>query len=329
MAKSFVLHDETVNTYGFRMLTSGADLTEFRKNPVMLLDHNDWQLPIGRWENIRIGDGKILADPVFDLKDERGKQVAGKVNDDFIRMASIGAWAPEEVSLDDKLKLPGQTGVTVVRWKVREASIVTIGANHNALAFYDESGKLVNLEDKQSIIRLFDKQINNNKIQKSMNILAGILNLADNATENEVATAVRAIIANSDRLKAENATLKDRIDSIEAEKKKAQKDEAIALTDAAIKDGRVNANAKEQYLSLFDANFDATKVALGSITPRQSVVGRITGASSTSSVALKDLQDKSWEELDKAGKLTELRDSYPEVYVEKFQQRFGCKPQGF
>mgnify|MGYP003375424942 FL=1 len=40
--KTFVLHDESVNTYGFRMLTSGAVLDEFIKNPVMLLNHNDW-----------------------------------------------------------------------------------------------------------------------------------------------------------------------------------------------------------------------------------------------------------------------------------------------
>lgn len=46
---TFVLHDETVNTYGFRMLTSGANLEEFRKNPVILLNHKDWELPIGRW----------------------------------------------------------------------------------------------------------------------------------------------------------------------------------------------------------------------------------------------------------------------------------------
>ena len=38
---TFVLHDESVNTYGFRMLTSGANLEEFKKNPVMLLNHDD------------------------------------------------------------------------------------------------------------------------------------------------------------------------------------------------------------------------------------------------------------------------------------------------
>ena len=30
---TFTLHDESVNTYGFRMLTSGCNLEEFRKEP--------------------------------------------------------------------------------------------------------------------------------------------------------------------------------------------------------------------------------------------------------------------------------------------------------
>ncbi len=56
-------------------------------------------------------------------------------------MASIGAWPPEETSDAYDLMAPGQTGPTVTRWTVREASIVTIGANHNALAFYDRKGR--------------------------------------------------------------------------------------------------------------------------------------------------------------------------------------------
>ena len=93
--KTFILHDETVNTYGFRMLTSGANLEEFRKNPVMLLNHDDWKMPIGRWENIRIEGTQILADAVFDEADPRAVEVQKKVDTDFLRMASIGAWAQE------------------------------------------------------------------------------------------------------------------------------------------------------------------------------------------------------------------------------------------
>ena len=76
---TFVLHDESVNTYGFRMLTSGANLEEFKKNPVMLLNHDDYSLPIGRWENIRVEGGKILADAVFDEGDARAAEVKRKV----------------------------------------------------------------------------------------------------------------------------------------------------------------------------------------------------------------------------------------------------------
>ena len=71
--KTFILHDESLNSKGFRMLTAGANLTEFRKNPVMLLMHDDYNMPIGRWENIRVEGTKILAEPVFDEKDQIGR----------------------------------------------------------------------------------------------------------------------------------------------------------------------------------------------------------------------------------------------------------------
>ena len=39
-----------------------------------------------------------------------------------------------------------------------------------------------------------------------------------------------------------------------------------------------------------------------------------------------DLEGKSWDELDKAGKLLDLKDSYPDVYAKKFKERFGVEP---
>ena len=324
MAKSFILHDETVNTYGFRMLTSGVDLTEFRKNPVMLLNHDDWGLPIGRWENIRVEDGKILADPVFDMKDERARKIAGKVEDNFIRMASVGAWPPEEVSDAEYLKFPGQKGTTVTRWKMREASIVTIGANHNAVAFYDEDGGKINLEDSSQLIKLFDSTFNYNKNFK-MNELIRLLNLADGASQSQIDSAVRTVIANNDRLKTENATLTARIDELAKEEKEKRKAEAVALVDAAIKESRIDAKAKDTYIGLFDKDFDAAKAALDAIPKRQSVTGQIAAGNTGNATELADLQKMSWEELDKGEKLPVLYDRYPEVYAEKFKERFGTE----
>ena len=253
---TFVLHDESVNTYGFRMLTSGANLEEFKKNPVMLLNHDDYSLPIGRWENIRVEGGKILADAVFDEGDARAAEVKRKVENDFIRMASIGAWPPEEKSDAYDLMLPGQTLPTVTRWTVREGSVVTIGANHNALVFYDRESA---------------------------------------------------------------------VDKMNEAKKESQKREAVSLTDAAIKDGRYDAKGRENLLNLFDKDFEGTKAMLAAIPCRANVAGQIN-TDKGSGVTLGDWKDKSWDELDKAGKLVELKDAAPDLYKSKFKERFGIEP---
>lgn len=324
---TFVLHDETVNTYGFRMLTSGANLDEFRKNPVILLNHKDWELPIGRWENIRIEGTQILADALFDEKDDIAVKIADKVEGGFLRMASMGAWPPEEVSEAEELKLPGQTLPTVTRWTAREASIVTIGANHNALVLFDrQTGKALDLTDASTIIRLMDR-LNHSKNNSNMdNILKEILKLQDSAQDAEVIGAVKQLIENNDRLTRENQELKDAAERAEAERKEARHAEAVRLVDAAIADGRIHAASKEAYLKLFDADFENTRTTLDAIPRRHSVTERIREGERKQTVELSDLADKSWEELDKTGRLVELKDKAPELYREKFKATFGTEP---
>ena len=86
---TFVLHDESVNTYGFRMLTSGANLEEFKKNPVMLYMHEREKGVIGRWDNIRTEGSKLIADAVFDENNPLGKEVKERVDSGFLRSASV------------------------------------------------------------------------------------------------------------------------------------------------------------------------------------------------------------------------------------------------
>ncbi len=278
--KTFVLHDETVNTYGFRMLTSGADLTEFKKNPVMLLNHNDWDLPIGKWVNIRVEDGKILADADFDLNDEKAQKIADKVDNDFIKAASIGAWPPLEVSDNDELKLPGQTGVTVTKWVAREASIVPIGANHNALALYDDKGEKVNLQDKDALLKLMDisTKPKQDMDKKDVVMLAAIVGLKDDATADAIRGKMQDIIELNDTLKQENKALQDKVDTFETEKKNKLKAEAVSLVDAAVKDGRLNAKGKDAMLKLFDNDFEAGKQALEAMATPESITKRIENA---------------------------------------------------
>lgn len=314
-AKTFVLSDESVNTYGFRLLLSGADIEQFRRNPVMYLNHNDWGTPIGRWENIRFEDGKLMADPVFDLEDEEGKKIAGKVDRGFLRMASVGLRTIER-SEEPELMLPGQKYPTVTKWQLREASIVGIGANHNAIRLYDENDRLLSDDE---ILKLFDKTKPVNFEQKMKKETLTLLSLADNANDEQLHDAIRLIVEENKQLKSDKKTLSDKLQKIEDDAKAAQKAEAIKLTDAAIKEGRLNAQAREATLKQFDNDFEATKTMLESIPARTTLKDAIAESDKSE---LEKLSAMSWNELDKSGKLKTLKDKYPDVYKEKFDEEF-------
>lgn len=318
--KTFVLHDSTVNTYGFRMLTEGADLDVFMSNPVMLLNHDDWGLPIGRWVNIRIEGDKILAEADFDLKDERAAEIARKVEEGYIKAASIGAWALTSTD-DPALRLDGQTGATITKWQVREASICTIGANHNAIALYDKDDARIDLDDRSNVVRLMSS-INQNNINMNKELL-NLLNLQDTASEESVMEAVKVALSENDRLKKEMKTLSDELKRRREAEAEALKNEAVQLTDAAIRDGRIEASARDSMLALFDANHEAAKVMLSSTKVPEPIVPQLSPSVTLSD----DLMKAKWDELDKHGKLQELKDKHPEVYKAKFKEEFGVEPQ--
>ena len=332
-AYTFCVHDESVNTYGFRMLTSGANLEEFRKNPVVLYNHNDWEAPIGRGENIRVEDGRILVDVVFDEEDEKGRMIAGKVERGFLRMASIGAWPPEEASDAPALKLPGQTGPTATRWTMREVSVCPIGSNHNALAMYDRAtNKRIDLSDRQALVRLMDNNFNiNHKKTKDMSYLTQMLKLSDSASDQAIGEAVQGLISLRDSLQAENSALKtekqalqERVTALETKEREANKQKAVALVDAAVKDGRIDAKGRESWLEDFAADFAKAEVRLSSIAVRRPVSGQIhTESRRGGSVRLSEMTFKEILEKDMLKELKKDR----ELYREKFYEAYGKYPE--
>lgn len=292
MAKTFVLHDESINSYGFWAMTSGADLSQFEKNPIMLFNHNrtwrgteDEVLPIGHWENIRIDGSRILADAVFD-SDEFSQKIALKVEAGTLRMASMGLRVIEE-SEDPKYIKPGQRYATVLKWKAREASVVDIGSNDNALALYDDKDKLIELSDSGSTIPLKEIQIKNNTKMKEV---AKLLKLSDNASEQDYVNAISPILGENQTLKADLQTEKDaklalqaKLDAIELKEKEANTSEAKTLITAAITDGRLdddeNHTAEAFWLRNFEADFDATKAQLEKLPKKTNLSDRFTGGS--------------------------------------------------
>ncbi len=173
---TFVLSDESLNSYGFVVLTSGIDTSQFERNPVMLYMHNRDGNVIGRWENIRKQGKRLLGDAVFDDSTELGSTVKKQVEKGFLRCVSIGI---EETSTEFL------NGVqTVTKCRLIEVSIVDIPGNSNAVKLFRRSGGFV--------YRLSDLE---NKQPEYLKIsLITFLGLENTATEADILQAVKTAL---------------------------------------------------------------------------------------------------------------------------------------
>lgn len=160
---SFIVSDESINKYGTRVLTTGIDLSEFRKNPVLFWNHKRDEdgifgasaknhYPIGRWENIRMDGENLKADAVLDMNDATGKKVAQKLKDGFLNAASIGI-AVVGTSESEEFLLAGQTRPTITQSKLLEISIVDIPANGNAMRLSYE-GEMLRFDANEDAAKL-------------------------------------------------------------------------------------------------------------------------------------------------------------------------------
>lgn len=167
---TFVVSDESVNSYGMVTLTAGIDTSRFEQNPVMFYMHERATI-VGRWENIRKEDDKLLADAVFDDTTPIGKQVKDQVEKGFLRAASIG------IEIVERKTIKGVD--TVTKCILNEISIVDVPANENALKLYRRNGRNVlclveNVTDLRSAI-------------------IDVLGLESDVTDSEILAEIRAL----------------------------------------------------------------------------------------------------------------------------------------
>ena len=249
--KEVIISTEAVNSYGTRVLTSGIDLSQYERNPVLLWMHrrawNGKDMPIGRMENLRVEDGKLIGTPVFDQADDFAKQIESKWENGFLRMASAGL-EPQETSPDPALVLPGQTRETVTRCKLVEVSIVDIGSNDDALQLCGADAKLLKLaagEDSPALPLLTladtpdtpeEKPIENPNNKKEMNKeQLQLLGLPEGATDEQITAALNLM-----KTKADSA------DSLQLA--------AVTQTvDQAIADRKILAEQRDHFIKLGNA----------------------------------------------------------------------------
>lgn len=138
--KKFVLSDSSVNCYGFRLLTSGYQLSQFAVNPIGYYMHKREDGVILRWENLQIEGDKITGYPVVNLSNKRGEQTVAEVENGFLSAASMGNIVVLEYTDAPEMKVAGQTGATITKWYNKECSLVDVPGNSNALALMMDKG---------------------------------------------------------------------------------------------------------------------------------------------------------------------------------------------
>lgn len=141
------------------------------------------------------------------------------------------------------------------------------------------------------------------------------LNLAAEAQETE---AVAAITSMEQRLQQAEAQLQNYRDA----EATARKNEAKQLIATAQTEQRIEASAAAAWEAAFEKDFDVAKAMLAGIPKRQTAQQVVEGAADATAAIAK----MSWDDLDKADKLYDLKSSNPELFKEKYKAKFGKEP---
>ncbi len=86
------LTNDTLNSYGYRVLTDGVDITQYERNPILLYMHNRGKA-IGLIKDIRKENGEITGELAFDEATELSSQCKKQWDFGSLRMVSIGCGA--------------------------------------------------------------------------------------------------------------------------------------------------------------------------------------------------------------------------------------------
>ncbi|HUM50480.1 MAG TPA: hypothetical protein PK431_01650 [Chitinophagales bacterium] len=211
--KTFTISDESLNTYGFWLLTSGAKLDNFKLNAPCFYDHQTYDLPVGHWENIRVEGTLLKADLVIDGKNEREIDIIRKIENGDIKGASVG-FDPITLSEDEKYLKKGQRRPTAIEWEPFEASVTPLPANLGTLLLGDRKNgvQLRATQDGDNINQIIPTILNQQK-QLKMDKIAKALGLSADANESVILDALSIVLTKS----AQTETLSKHVEELAKE----------------------------------------------------------------------------------------------------------------
>ena len=287
----------TINSYGFRTDVKGIDLERFKKNPVMLYNHNPLQV-IGKWENIDIFGDQLIAEPVFDMEDPFAAEIARKMKQGFIKGCSMG------IVIKNLTQTKGID--TATNSVLLEASIVSIPADENALVVYEDEKqqKKLSINEFNKLFYQMEANKNNKPIDNSQLTIDNLQ--AELAAKNDIISDLSA-----------------QIDELRKDLAEREYHEAEVAINAFVEKGIIKEDVKSIALAFYLQNPKDTITLFESIAPSTKAEPQPQISLSTMLKQSNGTPQRTWDDLDRAGELQRLKAVNPEEFRRLFFEKFG------
>lgn len=340
--KRFVIISNKVNNYGYRVDTSGMDIAQYERNPVLLFMHqratwNQDAKPIGTVKELRReSNGDITGVPVFTEATEHAQEVKRMIEDGTYKMLSAGfeviatSEEPEDIQ-------QGQRYATIKKSKLVEVSVVDIGGDDNAMCLINKD-RLLTLDgysdDIASIIPAIQQQYsipNMNTMKEQLIPMLLLVGLSKDGTAEQLMHKLTELKQQADQSATLKTQLQQKEDTITtlnetiATLQQAADDAQIdALLDGAVASRKITEVQKPIYKQVGQADPENLKKLLDTMPASPTLQQHLGSATGTADDPLLKL---SYEEAHTGGKLAEIKAKYPEYYKQIFKSKFGREPQ--
>ena len=284
------LSNDSLNSYGTRVLTEGLDIEQYQRNPVLLYMHQRGVV-VGQVKDIKKEKDGVYGTLVFDEATDLSRQLKKQYEEGSMRMVSVGIDILE-LSDDPKMLVLGQTSPTVTKSKLYEVSCVDIGANDDALRLSRDGNLLPLLTNKTK--------------EKSMELkkLALLLGLPEDASEKQIQAKIQSLLS-----------LAKELDLLKKEKEELTLSAITSSVDDAVKDRRLSAERKAQFIELGKKiGVAELKKVLQAMNPAVKPSQMLGGAS-----------DGAWKKLSDvpADQLEAMKENDPAQYCRLFKAEYG------
>ena len=308
MGKRVRISNDSLNSYGFRVLTSGLDVAQYNRNPVLLYMHERGNV-VGYVKDLKVENNEVTGELMFDCASELSQRCKKQFEFGSLRMVSAGLDILE-TSEDASVLVQGQTRPTITKSKLFEVSVADVGANDDALVLHKDGKRITLGRDGDCPLPLLN--INKQKTEEMDNkTIALNLGLPETATEVEIS----AKIAELNAVKEQNASLLQ-------EKEKLTLARINSLVEQAIADKRIELNNKDQFVELGKKigaeELEKTLKAMHPAVKLSSVLGHQGGAP-TGEQKFTKLSEVPRDQIEA------LRSENPEEYKRLYKAEYGIE----